>query len=294
MVGGSKGFRVGVHVIMIILSLCCVLPFVLLFMASITDEATLTLYGYSFFPQKFSFDAYTYLGRSAAKIVRAYGMTILVTGMGTFLNVMLTLFMGYLLSKKDLPGRSFLSFFLFFTMLFSGGMVPSYIVWSQFMHVRDTFWGLLFPNLLMGAYNVILMRTYFTTSVPQEIIEAAEMDSCSEIGILFRIAIPLSKPMIATVALFSGLSYWNDWTNGIYYLVKNTKLYTIQNVLNTMVNNAQFLADNSTSLADQAMSIPTSGVRMAIAVIAVIPVLCVYPFFQKFFIKGIVVGGIKG
>lgn len=294
MAGGNKIFKLVDHIIMILLSLACILPFILLIMASITDEGTLTLYGYSFFPRKFSFDAYSYLGRSAGKIVKAYGMTIFVTVIGTFLNVMLTMFMGYLLSKKDLPGRSFLSFFIFFTMLFSGGMVPSYIVWSQLMHVRDTVWALIFPNLLLGAYNIILMRTYFTTNIPLEIIEAAQMDACSEIGILFRIAIPLSKPMIATVALFSGLAYWNDWINGIYYLVKRTDLYTMQNVLNTMVNNAQFLAQNATSLADQAMSIPTSAVRMAIAVVAAIPVLCIYPFFQKFFIKGIVVGGVKG
>lgn len=209
---------------------------------------------------------------------------------------MLTMLFGYLLSKKDLPGRTFLSFFLFFTMLFSGGMVPSYIIWSQVFHIRDTVWALILPNLLLNAYNVILMRTYFSTNVPEEIIEAAQMDSCSEIGILFRIAIPLSKPMIATIGLFSGLAYWNDWINGIYYLVKRTDLYTIQNVLNTMMSNAQFLADNASraGLQQMNMSVPSSGVRMAIAVLAVIPVLCIYPFFQKFFVKGIVVGGVKG
>ena len=294
MVGGSKLFRCGIHIIMVILSLCCILPFVLLIMASITDEATLTLYGYSFFPKAFGFDAYTYLGRSAAKIVRAYGMTIFVTVAGTFLNVMMTMFMGFLLSKKDLPGRGVLSFFIFFTMLFSGGMVPSYIIWSPMIHVNDTVYGLIFPNLLLGAYNIILMRTYFTTNLPVEITEAAQMDACSELGILFRIAIPLSKPMIATVGLFAGLAYWNDWINGIYYLVKRTDLYTIQNPLNTMVNNAQFLSANATSLADQSLQVPTTSVRMAIAVVAVIPVLAVYPFFQKFFIKGIVIGGVKG
>ena len=296
MVGSSKGFRRFVHIVMILLCLSCVLPFILLVMASITDEATLTKFGYSFFPRKISFAAYAYLGGSLKKIVKAYGMTILVTVIGTASSIMLTMFLGYLLSKKDLPGRTFLSFFLFFTMLFSGGMVPSYIIWSQVFHIRDTVWSLILPNLLLNAYNVILMRTYFTTNVPEEIIEAAQMDSCSEIGILFRIAIPLSKPMIATIGLFSGLAYWNDWINGIYYLVKRTDLYTIQNVLNTMMSNAQFLADNASraGLQQMNMSVPSSGVRMAIAVLAVLPVLCIYPFFQKFFVKGIVVGGVKG
>lgn len=281
---------------MILLVLACILPFVLLVMASITDEATLTINGYSFFPKKFSFAAYDYLLSSYAKILKAYGMTFLVTAVGTSLNVFLTLSMAYLLSKKDLPGRMFLSFFVFFTMLFNGGMVPSYIIWSSVFHVRDTVWGLILPNLLMGAYNIILMRTYLTTNIPQEIIEAAEMDCCSEVGILYKIVLPLSKPMIATVGLFSGLAYWNDWINGLYYLVRRTDLYTIQNVLNTMMSNAEFLANNANvaQLQNANLSVPTSGIRMGIAVIAVLPVLAIYPFFQKYFVKGIVVGGVKG
>ena len=207
MVGKSKGFQLLVNIIMIVLSLSCILPFVLLVVASFTEEAALLENGYSFFPKKLSLEAYEYIWMSARQIGKAYGMTILVTAVGTVANVLLTIFLGYLLSKKDLPARSVLSFFVFFTMLFSGGMVPSYIVWSQLMHVRDTIFGLIFPNLLMGAYNVILMRTYFATNLPLEIVEAAQLDSCSEIGILFRIAIPLSKPMIATIGLFSGLAY---------------------------------------------------------------------------------------
>lgn len=294
MVGKSKSFQVIINIIMVMLSLACILPFALLIIASFTDEATLLLNGYSFFPAKLSLEAYEYIWMSGKKILKAYGMTFFVTAFGTFFNIFLTLFLGYLLSKRDLPGRSALSFFVFFTMLFNGGMVPSYIVWSQIIGVRDTVWGLILPNLLMGAYNVILMRTYFTTNLPQEIIEAAQLDACSEIGILFRIAIPLSKPMIATIGLFSGLAYWNDWTNGLYYLVKRTDLYTIQNVLNNMMNNINFLKNNASSVADQAIAIPSTGLRVAIAVVAVLPVLAIYPFFQKFFVKGIVVGGVKG
>ena len=296
MAGTNKGFRIFANATMIILMLCCVLPFILLIMASITDEATLTLYGYSFFPRKINFRAYDYLFQSAGRIVRAYGITILVTAVGTTLNVMMTMFMAYLLSKQDLPGRSFLSFFIFFTMLFSGGMVPSYIVWRPYMHVGDSLRGLIFPNLALGAYNVILMRTYFTTNVPRDILEAAEMDSCSELGMLFRIAIPLSKPMLSTVGLFSALAYWNDWINGLYYLTRRGDLYSIQNVLNSMMSNVQFLKENTldASSAQITTQIPTSGVRMAIAVISVVPIMIIYPFFQKAFIKGIVIGGVKG
>ena len=296
MAGTTKGFRIFATASRIMFVLCCVLPFILLIMASITDEATLTLYGYSFFPRKINFRAYDYLFQSAGRIVRAYGITILVTAVGTTLNVMMTMFMAYLLSKQDLPGRSFLSFFIFFTMLFSGGMVPSYIVWSQYMHVGDSLRGLIFPNLALGAYNVILMRTYFTTNVPRDILEAAEMDSCSELGMLFRIAIPLSKPMLSTVGLFSALAYWNDWINGLYYLTRRGDLYSIQNVLNSMMSNVQFLKENTldASSAQITTQIPTSGVRMAIAVISVVPIMIIYPFFQKAFIKGIVIGGVKG
>jgi len=195
-----------------------------------------------------------------------------------------------------LPGRNFLSFFIFFTMLFSGGMVPSYIIWSQYMHVGDSLLGLLLPNLALGAYNVILMRTYFTTNVPKDILEAAEMDSCGELGMLFRIALPLSKPMLSTVALFSALAYWNDWINGLYYLTRRSDLYSIQNVLNSMMNNVQFLKENTLDAGSAQITtqIPTSGVRMAIAVISVVPIMVIYPFFQKAFIKGIVIGGVKG
>ncbi len=296
MVCTKKGFRIFANVVMIVLALCCVLPFILLISSSVTDEATLMKNGYAFIPEVLNFKAYQYLFQSFGGIVRAYGMTVIVTMIGTTINVCLTLSMGYLLSKQDLPGRGFISFFLFFTMLFSGGMVPSYIIWSQYMHVGDSIFALICPNLMLGAYNVILMRTYFTTNVPQEILEAAEMDSCSEIGKLFHISIPLSKPMISTVALFSALAYWNDWINGIYYLTRRKDLYTIQNVLNSMMNNVQFLKDNTLDAASAQMmsQIPTQGVRMAIAVISVVPILMIYPFFQKAFIKGIVIGGVKG
>ena len=296
MAGNNKGFRIAANIIMTLLTIFCIMPFVLLAVASITDETFLTLHGYSFIPQKINFAAYQYLFMSTGRIVKAYGITIFVTLFGTALNISMTTAFAYLLSKKDLPGRSFLSFVVFFTMLFSGGMIPSYIIWSQYMHVADSLAGLIFPNLAMSAYNIILMRTYFTTNIPQEILEAAEIDSCSEIGMLFRIALPLSKPMLSTVALFSALAYWNDWINGLYYLIRRSDLYSIQNVLNYMMNNVQFLKENTmdATSAQFTSQIPTQGVRMAIAVISVVPIMIIYPFFQKAFIKGIVIGGVKG
>ena len=295
MAGKGKGFRIFANIVLILLTLSTVLPFILLIVSSITSEEAIMRDGYSFIPRDVDFAAYRYLLLSWKKILNAYKMTLIVTAIGTTVNVFITMFVGYLLSKRDLPGRSFLSFFVFFTMLFSGGMIPSYLIWSQIMRVSDTIWGLLLPNLLMSAFNVILMRTYFTTSVPTEILEAAEMDSCSQVGLLFHICIPLSKPMIATISLFSALAYWNDWINGLYYLNMNKSLYTIQNMLNAMQNNMQFLKENAAlSMSEFVKTMPTQGVRMAIAVVSIIPIMIIYPFFQKSFVRGIVIGGVKG
>lgn len=296
MAGKGRGFRAFSYVIMSLLTIFAVMPFILLIVSSVTDETTINKYGYSFIPRDIDFAAYRYLFASGGKILRAYGMTIVVAFVGTITNLMLTLFMSYLLSKRDLPGRNFLSFMIFFTMLFSGGMVPSYLIWSQLMHVVDTIWGLILPNLLLSAWNVIMMRTYFTTNIPQEILEAAEMDSCGQVRMLFRICVPLSKPMISTITLFTALAYWNDWTNALYYLVRNRDLQTIQALLNSMQSNVQFLKDyaNQSSLAEFANQLPTLGVRMAIAVVSIVPILIIYPFFQKSFVRGIVIGGVKG
>ena len=295
MAGKGKGFRIFSNIVLSLLTLSAVLPFLLLIISSVTSEAAIMKYGYSFIPREFSGAAYRFLMLSSKRILRAYGMTFLVTSIGTVVSTFMTIFVAYLLSKKDLPGRKLLTFVVFFTMLFSGGMIPTYLVWSQLMHVRDTVWGLICPNLLMSAFNVILIRTYFTSNVPMEICEAAEMDSCSQIRMLFHIYMPLSKPMIATISLFSALGYWNDWINGLYYISVKRDLYTIQNVLNAMQSSIQFLKDNaSAGMTEFAMNLPSMGVRMAIAVIAVLPIMIIYPFFQKSFVRGIVIGGVKG
>ena len=187
MAGKGRGFRAVSYIVMSLLTIFAVMPFILLIVSSITNETTINKFGYSFIPRDIDVSAYRYLFASGGKILKSYGMTVIVAFVGTVTNLMLTLFMAYLLSKRDLPGRNFLSFMIFFTMLFSGGMVPSYLIWSQLMHVVDTIWGLILPNLLLSAWNVIMMRTYFTTNIPQEILEAAEMDSCGQVRMLFKI-----------------------------------------------------------------------------------------------------------
>lgn len=296
MITTSKTTKVITNTVMILLCLCCVLPFLLLIGSSLSSDASLLKYGYRFIPREFSTAAYDYLFGSKEILLRAYGMTILVTAIGTIANITLTMLIAYPLSRRDMPGRGVLSFFVFFTMLFHGGMVPSYIIWTQIFHIKDTIWGQILPNYMLSAFNIIMMRTYFTTNIPGEIIDASRIDGASELQILGKIVMPLSKPIVSTIALMTALVYWNDWTNGLYYITRNTRLYTIQNVLNTMVSNAQFLATqaNAGQLLQAGGTIPNVSTRMAVAVIAVIPILVIYPFFQKSFVKGIVIGGVKG
>ncbi len=283
------------HIFMILLVLCCVLPFLLMVMASFTDEQTLIRNGYSFFPEKFSLETYQYIMRSASTIFRGYFMTILVTVIGTFCNITMTVLFAYPLSRKDLPYRNVLSFILFFTMLFNGGLVPTYMMYANTFHIKNTIWALLIPNLMMNAFYVIMMRSFFTASIPDSLIEAAKLDGASEMKILTKVILPLSKPMLVTLVLMVGLTYWNDWMNGMYYVTDNN-LNTIQMILNNMIQNVEFLSRSASVLGADAANIklPTVGIRMGIAVIAVLPIMVIYPFLQKYFVKGIVVGGVKG
>lgn len=283
------------HLFMIILVLCCVLPFILMVMASFTEEQTLIRNGYSFFPEKFSLETYRYIFRSANMIFKGYFMTIFVTVVGTLCNISMTVLFAYPLSRKDLPYRSGLSFFLFFTMLFNGGLVPTYMMYANTFHIKNTIWALIIPSLMMNAFYVIMMRSFFTTSIPDSLIEAAKLDGASEMKILTKVILPLSKPMLVTLVLMVGLTYWNDWMNGMYY-VNDNSLNTIQMILNNMIQNVEFLSRSASMLGADAAKIkmPTVGIRMGIAVIAVLPVMVIYPFLQKYFVKGIVVGGVKG
>lgn len=296
MVERNKTFQVVTHCIMILLCLMCVLPFILLIMSSLADEDWLIMNGYSFLPAKLSLDAYRYLLVDSTSIVRGYMISIFVTVVGTCTSLVMTTLMAYPLSRKDLPGRYFFSFFIFFTMLFNGGLVPSYIMWTQTFHIKNTVFALLVPNLLMGAFYVIMMRTYFSSNIPDAVIEAARIDGAGEMRILLTIVLPMSLPIIATLALLTGLGYWNDWLNGLYY-VQNDKLYSIQVLLNRMLMDVQFLmsSTNTAAVGHQQMGpLPSTGIKMAVAVLGALPALIIYPFFQKYFVKGITIGAVKG
>jgi putative aldouronate transport system permease protein len=267
-------------------------------MSSITDETTLIQNGYSFFPEKFSLSAYGYIISGGEKILRAYGMTFLVTILGTLINIVMSTMLAYGLSIRNLPFKKTISFFVFFTMLFNGGLVPTYLMYTSIFHISNTIFALIVPGFLMSAMNVLLIRSFYTSSIPGELYEAAEIDGAGHMTKFITIVFPLGKPIMVTMGLFSALSYWNDWTNGLYYLSgsKGEKLYTIQNILNEMIRKIEFLSTNaSAGMVQSALSkVPSVSVRMAIAFVAMLPMLILYPFLQKYFVKGIALGAVKG
>ena len=282
---------------MIFLSICAVVPMILLVMSSITDNDTLISNGYSFFPEKFSLYAYEYIFKTGNTVIHAYGVSIVLTIIGTVLSLLLTTLLAYALSKKDLPGRNLLTFYVFFTMLFNGGLVPTYMNYTNVFGIKNTFLALLIPNLLANGFNILLVKSYFVTGVPYEIIESSLMDGASEFTIFSKIVLPLSKPIVATIGLFSGIAYWNDWQNGYIYLTKRTDLYSIQNLLNRMIQNIQYLSQNTANIknADVGLAaIPSVSIRMAMAVVGILPIVIIYPFVQSNFVKGITLGGVKG
>ena len=293
----QKIFNLISHTVMILVTVMAVLPFVLVFLSSVTEENTLVLNGYSFFPEKFSLYAYEYIVMKGKKIFRAYAVTLFVTVVGTSINVMISAMLAYPLTLKDLPGKRIFTFYVVFTLLFNGGLVPTYLMYTSAFNVKNTIFALIVPNLLMHTMNVLLMRTYYSTSIPAELFEASEIDGASQFKIFGSIILPLGKPIAVTMALFSGLSYWNDWTNGLYYLTgyDGEKLYSIQNFLNKVVTDIQYLNSSQVgSNSDILAKLPTVSVRMAIAFVAMIPILVLFPFLQKYFSKGIAMGAVKG
>ena len=233
-------YQVVINTVLIILSLMCVMPFILLLSSSITSETALVKTGYRFWPTEIDLSAYKYLLMDSTSIVRGYAISFFVTIVGTLTSLMLTTLYAYPLSRKNLPGRNIFAFYIFFTMLFNGGLVPGYMMWTQMFHIKNTIFALIVPGLLLNAFNVIMMRTYFTTNIPEEVLEAARIDGGGELYILTKVVLPMSKPIIVTLVLLIGLSYWNDWLNGLYY-VNRDNLYSIQVLLKKMMDDIEMI-----------------------------------------------------
>lgn len=293
----EKKFQILAHVVLIIMSFMAIMPMALMIVSSLTDNDTLVAEGYKFWPSKWSTYAYEYIFNTGNSVVHAYGVSVVLTIVGTALSLAITTMLAYAISKKELPGRGLITFLVVFSMLFNGGLVPTYIIYTNVFSIKNTFWALLIPGLLMNGFNVMLMKSYFVSSIPGEILDAAYIDGAGEVQTFLGIVIPLSKPILATIALFAGIAYWNDWMNGYIYITKKTDLYSVQNLLNRMMQNIQFLSQSSSNIqnANAGLSaIPLASVRMAMAAVGVLPILVMYPFVQKYFVKGITLGGVKG
>ena len=279
------------NIILAVSAIACVFPFIFVIIISLTSEQSLLEHGYSIFPKEWSLDAYKYLLQSGGALAQSYMVTIVVTILGTIINVSMVSSYAYAISRKGFKYRRQFTFLVFFTMLFGGGMVPSYIVMTQVLGLKNTIWALILP-LAFNSFNIIVMRTFFQKSVPDSIIESARIDGASEFRIFTKIVIPLAIPGIATIALFSTLAYWNDWFNAMLY-IDYQNLVPLQHMLMKIEKNMEFIRQNAMLSGEVMNALPQESVRMAMVVISTLPIACTYPFFQKYFISGLTIGGVK-
>ncbi|OMD88429.1 sugar ABC transporter permease [Paenibacillus odorifer] len=290
----SKPWNVTFNLIAGIFAFLCVFPFLFVVIISFTDEVALARDGYKLIPAKWSLGAYRYVFESGDMLLRSYGVTIFVTVIGTIISLLFIAFYAYAISRKSFRYRNFFSFFAFFTMLFNGGLVPTYIIVTQFLSLKDTIWALILP-LAVNAFYIMILRTFYSTSVPDAIIESGKIDGAGEFRIFLKLVLPLSLPGLATIALFSTLGYWNDWFNALLY-IDNPNLVPLQSMLMRIETSMQFILQNSqnSSLSLEALrSMPQDTSRMAMVVLATGPIIFAYPFFQRYFIQGLTIGAVK-
>lgn len=290
----SKRTNFILELLMGLLALGTALPVILVAVISFSSEQSIFENGYSFFPSQFSLKGYGFFLKLGDQLVKSYGITIFVTAVGTIISLSVTALFAYVISRADYPFRKPLTFLMLFTMLFNGGMVPSYMVNTQLIHLGDSIWGLILP-MTINAYYIIVLRTFYR-SIPMEIIEAARIDGSGEFNTFLKIVLPLSKPGIATIGLFTMITYWNDWFSGMLYMMDNSK-YPVQTLLWSMQNSLEAMrasSANALEYAEMAKNAPTESGRMALTVLVILPILLAYPFFQKYFVKGLTIGGVKG
>lgn len=284
------------NIVIAIFAISCVVPFFFVIMISLTSEGSLAANGYRFWPKEFSLEAYRYIfqGAMSQRIIHALGVTVFITVTGTIVNATMTSLYAYVISRSNFPFKKFFTLFALITMLFSPGMVANYLVMTNLLQLKDTIWALILP-LALGPFNILVMRTFFKKTVPDSIIESARIDGASEMRIFVSIVLPLAVPGIATISLFAALGYWNDWFNALLYIQKDT-LVPLQYLLMKIQNNLEFLS-RSTDMGSAAQEglgvLPSESARMAIVVLSTLPIALTYPFFQKYFVGGLTIGGVK-
>ena len=284
-----------ISLLFIFLAFICMMPALLVLIVSLSSETSIRINGYSYFPSEFSVQAYSYLANQSSYIGRAFLNSIGITIVGTLLGLITTSTMGFALSRPNYRLRTFFTWFIFIPMLFSGGLVASYMINAHILGLKDTYWAMIIP-ICCSSFYCIIMRTFFQTTVPDAIIESAKIDGARMIRIFTQIVLPISLPAIATIGLFLTFAYWNDWLMAKYYISGNKHdLFPLQYVLISLEENISFLTRNSQNMtAGTATNIPDQSVRMAMVVVSVVPIACSYPFFQKYFVSGLTIGAVKG
>lgn len=293
----SVGVEAILHVILGLFALCCIIPFIFVIIISFSSESSIRNIGYSFVPQEWSIETYRYAFEKLPQIWRSFYNSIVVTVVGTVLSTAMCALYSYALYRPDFKYRNFFTFFSFFTMIFSGGLVPTYIITKQVLGLSENYAALIVP-LLVSPFNIIVMRTFFKSSVPLDLIEAATVDGSGEYSTFFRIVLPIAKPGLATIALLNALAYWNDWFQSLLYIQQKKILQPLQALLMELQNNVDYLnrmaGQLGTAAIAESMRAPTQSLRMALVVLLVVPIACAYPFFQRYIVAGLTVGSVKG
>ncbi len=295
----KPGANISFSLLFIVLAILCVIPVVFVIIISFSSEASIGKVGYNFIPAEWSTEAYEYVwhlrnSHGIPTVVMAFITSIGITVVGTLIGLSLISTMGYVLSRRSFKLRGLYTTLIFIPMIFNGGLLSTYVVNTQVLGMKNTYWALIFP-LACSSFYVIIMRTFFQTTVPDEIIESGKMDGASQLRIFLQLVLPISLPALATIALFLTFAYWNDWYQASLYIESSQHdLFPLQYVLVNIEKNIQYLANNDMAMSANTNALPSETMRMAIVVIAVVPIMFSYPFFQKYFISGLTIGAVKG
>lgn len=286
----DRTVKIAFYVLLTVFAIFCLFPFISVISSSLSTESSILKYGYSLWPREFSLDAYKLIFKDTT-IYRAYGVTIFVTVVGTALAMLVTCALAYPLSLRHLKYRNTINFYVYFTMLFHGGLVANYLLISKYLDMKDTIWVLIIPALV-SPWNMFLMRNFFK-SIDESLAESAKIDGANDIYILFRIILPISMPAIATVGLFYALAFWNKWFEAMLYISKED-LWPLQYLIMRIMSNTQFASELSSKVSLPNYVVPTLTTRLATTVVTIGPIIFLYPFLQKYFVKGLMVGAVKG
>lgn len=284
------------NIVFLLLALACLLPLFAVLSISFSTEKAIQEFGYSLWPHAVSVESFVFLWKQRTILFRALSISLFVTIVGTVIGTILTTSTGYVLSRPQYRLKNFLTWVVFIPMVFGGGLVSSYFVNVNFLGLKNNVWALILP-LMVSPFNIIICKTFFRSTIPDSIVESAKMDGATQLKIYFRIVLPISLPVLATIGLFLSFAYWNDWFQSMLY-IDDVKLNSLQALLTQIMGNVDYLSRNAATMgisaAEMARSMPKEGARMAIAIIIVLPIACAYPFFQKYFITGLTIGAVKG